>query len=490
MQRPNKAEMNLTGLLRVLFRWKRAGGAAFGILLAASVLTALFKPLKYESQVILEHKPIRITPQIDKQQDNEFDVYRLTSESQSSVALMKSRYMMERWLGAVGLRPANARDKEQALKRLYHSLTVEPISYTDLFIVKVRARSPEEAARRAGLLSAAFAQWDEEQNRQEAQNLTTLLQSRAEQVNRQLGDQWARLKRQKGSQLLSLSGISGAKQLELSIDSQSKLYDILTVELEEAERLLHSDLSPRVRVVAPPSIPGEPVLSRAQLFLLGGSASVLAALALIFLLEWLDPSIRRSQDIIREIPSGSVLAIPPLESSRFIRESTVYLGPLSEAIAEMVQARGSAVVQFASPSEGDGKTAISTSLAQMLSSNFKICLIRRVGAKAPASHSPTVTSGDYKVLDVDRAEPLARHLEALKQNYNLVLIDTDNGLPSLPGSGLVPEAEMACVLVSAGRTSRHAFGAFRQQLQRLPDQRLVFILNRYEDPLPRWLQSR
>src|SRR4051812_44578481 len=191
---PSQNNITLTGLARVLFRWKQTGVYTFYACLALTLLTAIVRHPRYESQVVLERKPTRVTPVIGKQDDERFDVYRLTSESQWSVALLKSRFIMERWLEAVGLPAKTPQEKERSLSGLARSLTVQPISYTDLFMVKVRALSPEEANRRAALLVDVFAKWDLEQNRQRAQELVGLLQSRIKQVSQDLSEEWARLK--------------------------------------------------------------------------------------------------------------------------------------------------------------------------------------------------------------------------------------------------------------------------------------------------------
>jgi hypothetical protein len=488
MPSPNN-NLNWIGLARVLFRWKRTGLAIFYTCLALTVLAAIFRSPRYESQVVLERKPTRVTPVIAKSEDERFDVYRLTSESQWSVALLKSRFIMERWLAAVGLPAENPQQKEDALRRLAHSLTVQPISYTDLFMVKVRALTPEEANRRAGLLVDVFAKWDLEQNRTRAQELVGLLQSRIKQVNQDLSDEWAKLKALKATQTLSLSGSSAARQLELDINSKGKLYDMLTTELEEADRQLNSDQLPRSRPLSAPSFPGSPLLSRFQLFVLGLCMSLLAALAAMFLQEWQDPSIRRSQDIVREVPRGSVVTVPALPEGRFALESASYLAPVSDAVSKLVRDRGSAVVQFASPGDGDGKSTFSASLARQLAAHHKVCLVHR--SRTPVADRDRIkSSGDYGVVDIDMSEPLADRLQQLKSQYDLVLIDTDSAPDMPPGSNLAPEAQMACVLVSAGRTTRQFFHAFRSQLQRrVPEQQLVFILNRYEDPLPPWFQQ-
>jgi uncharacterized protein involved in exopolysaccharide biosynthesis len=484
--------MNLTGLLRIAFRWKKAGLLAFFSLLGLGLALAWGMPLLYESEAILERKPIKITPVVSKQDDEEFDVYRLTSESQRNVALLKSHYIMEQWLDAIGLKPDSPRQKEHDIAKLVHSLTVQPVSYTDLLTVKVRAFSPEEARQRAGLLIDRFTQWDLEQNRQQTLQQTQLLQKRLEDVNHVLSTEWARLKSQKADLSLSLSGSSAAKQLEVALNAEGKLYDLLTTELEEAERQLESGQMERTRIIAMPSLPGKPVLSRGLRSVLAFFLSLFGALGFIFFLEWQDPTIRRTQDIVREVPSYPVLAIPILQDDREA-QSAPYLGLLADAIGEHVRSKESTVVQFVSASDNEDKTFLCRSLAMLLAGDFHLCLVHqatllRAQEKSPVP-LPPVGGKDIHAIRVSVAEPLSKHLAALKKLFNLFLLNTDSVQDIAPGSNLVQEADLICILVTAGQTSRYYLRALRSHLARFPQDNLLFILDRYTDPLPRWLQA-
>ena len=463
----------------------------FGALVTVGLLIAWRTPLQYESQAILERKPPKITPVVSKQDDETFDVYRLTSESQRSVTLFKSRPMMEAWLDAIGLKPATPRQRERELAKLAHSLTVQPVSYTDLFIVKVRATSPQEAQRRTTLLIDKFAAWDLEHNRQEMADLNRLLQDRMKTLNQTLGGSWSRLKAQKAGQALSLSGSSDAQQMQVKLTAEGKLYDMLTTELEETERQLQSDELSRTQRLADPSLPGKPVLSRLLRTVLAVCVGILGAFACVFFLEWQDPMIRRMQDIAREIPSYPVLAIPPLQRSTD-DHSGGYLGPLADAVAEHVRAKKSMVIQFISPSDGEDKTAVCHNLARVLENDFNICLIHQAPSFAVAKEPavvPQERGNGIHALEVNTAEPLTKHLAPLKNLFNLFLLNTDNLKDMAPGSNLAQEADLICILMTAGQTSRYFLRALRHHLQRFPHQHMVFILNRYVDPLPSWLRS-
>src|SRR4051812_25581143 len=115
MWRQNNA-IDLSGLLKVLHRRKTAGRRAFVALAVIGMAGALIRSPRYESQVILERKPTHVTPVLGKQEDERFDIYRLTSESQWSVALIKSRFILEKWMEAIGIQPHSASNKEDELR--------------------------------------------------------------------------------------------------------------------------------------------------------------------------------------------------------------------------------------------------------------------------------------------------------------------------------------------------------------------------------------
>jgi uncharacterized protein involved in exopolysaccharide biosynthesis len=278
--------MTLKELAILFYQWRRIGFRVFVSGLVIGGLWVALRPLTYESQAILERKPPKLAPQLDAQEKSEFDVYRLTSESQRCVALMKSHYLLERWYEALGLPAKTAKQKEKGMKPLQDSLTVQPVSYTDLFMVKVRAHSPEEAEHRAAVLIDSFSRWDLEQDRQEAQQLVNLLNARLAELTRELVQGRARLQSQKSSLSLSLAGSATARQLEADITAKTSLYDQLTTELEGAQRALSNDAVPRTRVLAPPSTPGTPIFSRKGKGVIVVCLSLLMAGLAMWFLEW------------------------------------------------------------------------------------------------------------------------------------------------------------------------------------------------------------
>jgi hypothetical protein len=227
----------------------------------------------------------------------------------------------------------------------------------------------------------------------------------------------------------------------VNVAAQGKLYDMLTTELEEVERQIQNGQISRTRILTPPTLPGKPALSYARRILLALCASALSSIGFIFFLEWQDPTIRRTQDIVREIPSYPVLTIPAHPDGSLAPELAPYLSLAADVIGKHARAQGSALIQFVSASDAEGQTTLYRSLAHAL-------------------------SGDFQIL----------------------LTDHSLGIAPLDGT-LTQTIKLTCILVTAGRTSRYFLRALRNSLQRFPNQNFLFILNHYEDPLPAWIRS-
>jgi|GEM_PF-3336393 len=485
----NNSPITVTGLVRILFRRRRAAVITFLVSLLAGLALAWLKPLSYESQAILERKPAKISPQLSPREGEEFDVYRLTSESQRSVALLKSRYLLTQWFDALGLPSTSPEDKEHEMNRLRSTLSVQPVSYTDLLTIKVRAPSPEKAQARNQTLIQLFSNWDVDQDRHEAGQLVTLLQQRMQRLSQEINQARNRLQAQKAALSLSLIGSAATRQLDAEISAKVNLQDNLLSELESAERSVRNDVDPRTRVLAPPTRPGSPVHSRGLMCALAVLLSVMLSVGWTAILEWLDPTVRRMQEIARRAPQIPVIVVPELPKGALMNGSAGYLNPLIGAVSEAATRKRPVIVQIASGADGDGKTTFSAALARALSAAFTVCVVHR--SSTMEKENPTFTLGTRTLAYVSTlpTELIEPQLSALRERYDVIILDT-NALPqSAPGSWLLRQADITCWLISAGRTSRFMINTLVHNLSSAPEQRTFFVLNRFKDPLPAWFQS-
>jgi len=485
--------MTLTGLLRILFRWKKVGLVTFAVIFILGGIVAILIPLKYEAQITIERKPVMISVE---PLDREFDLTRLTSETQRNISLLKSRFMMEKWLAGLGISLADEKEKEKELKKLESSLTVKPVNFTDMIVIRVKDNSPLEARKGVISLTELFTDWDKEQARQQAEKIIVLLRTRMEKVKENLVRQRADSHRYKLNQSLRLSGSIAESSVETEISSKEKLYDYLTRELEEAERRVDEKALQRIGIVAEPSVSTKPIQPRSLYWALAFSVSVLMALFLIFICEWQIPVVNRAGDIFHEIPSPTVAIIPKLSGPRpSFEELKGSLGPLIEAMAETFRLKNSLVVQVASPAVGDGKTTLCEALARVARSfNAKTCILNvsppKVGTAAgPFLSLAGASKEDFAVVSLAPEVHLEAQIRKLKESYNAIFLDVDLAPGSLMGSNFVADVDITGIVVSAGRTSRKLLGIVEQQLKRFSYQKVFYILNRACDPLPSWLRS-
>jgi len=256
MSRRNNSTLTLTAMTRILLRRRRAALVSLACLLPGTLVVAALWPLRYEAQLVVERRVSKVSPEPHMQ---EFDMTRLTSDTQRNVTLLKSRFMMDRWLTADGQGDLKDMARERALKKLRRALSVQPVNFTDLTVLKVRAASPERAEQLASELGQVYADWDTDQDRLQATEMIRLLDSRITQVKEELIALRQQLKKYKTTGLVSLVGSDAVAGTETELIAKEKLYDSLTAELDQAQREIQPESLRRVRLVNPPIASRKPV---------------------------------------------------------------------------------------------------------------------------------------------------------------------------------------------------------------------------------------
>jgi hypothetical protein len=296
-------------------------------------------------------------------------------------------------------------------------------------------------------------------------------------VKRELADARQELKELKRRQALSLSGSQAERQVETDIAAKEGLYDTLTQELEEADRRVDSERLKRTRIVAPPVAPEKPVRSRKLLIGSALTAALLLAALLVLFLEWQDPALHRLAEVARALPEWPILVIPEAaanqEVGELVRRSLV---PVKEALLQILEKRGSAVVQIAGPAAGGGKTIVLEALASDLSPRWRSEIV---------SQNSTAAAG----LRPEAGRSLEKQVAEWRQNAPLLFVALDSGFSGLPGAAWLAGADMTLVLLAAGRDSQSSLAFARNTLKAAPpEQKIFLLLNRFQDPLPAWFR--
>ncbi len=484
--------MSLTGLLRIFFRWKQIGTRVFlGSLLVGMVLAWII-PLRYEARITVERKPAKMTNTVISQ---EFDVTRLTSENQRILALLKSRFLMLQWLDALGEGVAAPQQLDKKCAQLAHSLTVKPVNFTDLYVLKVEAKTFAEAQRRADALVSVFDRWDSTQVQQESQSLILLLKKRLTTIRTELQQERAQIREQKLSRTLNLSGSVSETTLEADLSAKQRLYDKMLEELEHAEREMDPNYLHRVRVAIPATPSHKPVRSRGIYILTALLTSGFLAMATCFLMEWHTARIHRAGDIYQIAGSHPVMTFPKASnglSSSVPWPSLFY--PLVEAMEHVIRAQGSVVVQVVCPHPGDAQAVFCRRFSQSTAQqNWPACMLSIDSPdKSMADEEPIAyfreapKPASHRLLQVSA---LSDTLTTLKLSHRAIFLDILLPPHEVPGNNLSETADLFCVIVESTKTTQDQVRLLVRQLERFPRKPFLFLLNQWNDPLPTHLRA-
>jgi hypothetical protein len=462
--------MTLTGLLRIAFRWKRLAAAVFVMSFLIGVGIASFRRLTYEAEVTIRKEPskISVTPLVP-----EFDVTRFTSENERTITMLRSRFLMLQWLGALGLPAMNPARIDHEVRRLEKSLIVKPVNFTDLYYIKVQGDTPEMAKQRIEVLTHLFEAWDTLEAEKETHQLTGLLKKRLEGVRNDLEQEREELKQFKSEGILHLSGSLAESEIQTEIGAKHKLFDGLIEELDKSERQM-GDSDHRVKIIIPITVSGTPVHSRAFYLLMALMSAVLLTFLAVFFTEWQSPRIFRAGDVSRTVTSYPVFTLPRMKSVSAERAQGSFV-PLLESMNSIIVSQGFVVVQVISPANGDGKTTVCQWLEQYSRANGWSPAIVPI----PSDGSTRLEASALTFVD---------RLEKQKQSCNAILIDSESNSHAMPGSNLLQAADIHCVVLRSGQTSKHILTLLGQQLRQNSKQKSFFALNQYEDPLPACLR--
>jgi hypothetical protein len=395
--------------------------------------------------------------------------------------------MRERWLEAIGITYRNASEREVLLKRLYRSLAVQPINYTDLFVLRVRANIPQEANREATLLANLFIQWDKEQVQRRTERLARILESRLAEIRRSLDQTRRRLRNYDRAASLSLSGSAEEKGLETDAHAGTGLYNELITEQDAIRRQLNSESLQRSDLLAPESMPGTPVYSRLQLLAVALTGALFVTFGVVMLIESQDEKIYRVGDLCRVISPARVIRVPNLDLRSMPDAVAVYLDPIVEAIEDLTKTKSTIVVQVVSPGDGHGKTTVSKALAKKLEGDYKTCILPRFRGQA-SPETEVNRNGDAFSKCSSNVSTLVRNsLVPLETNYQICIVDRESSPGAVMGTFLSPVADISCIVLASGLASFHSLEAYEPRLREPSEQKIYFVLNRYSEVLPSWI---
>ncbi|OGS17564.1 MAG: hypothetical protein A2219_01290 [Elusimicrobia bacterium RIFOXYA2_FULL_50_26] len=484
----NNFNLTLDGLLRIMFRWQKIAWIVLILSLTVNMYIALSIPLKYESEVIIQRKQVRFSSSVE---DKEFDITRLTSEIQRTVTLLKSRFMIEKWNDALKMTSSDPDINEKNISKLRNSLAVKPVNFTDFFVIKVKTPDPRESERKADVLAKVYISWDLDQSRQQAQQMISLLSNRMKLIRKDLSELRGKQKLYKRGEVLNLSGSVAVEEMQASLQAKEKLYDTLTFEMEQAERQLEGDKLRQIHIIATPTVSLKPIIPRSKLILIAIVLSLILMFQSIIFMEWQDPSVRRIGDIYGLSNTDNVITIPRLGKIEYWeKDYAAFFTPVLSSILSTMESKGFCLVHILSPAHGDGKTAIGSLLAKTVALSNKSCCLINLDVKKTVDLSNKIleSSGvSYFQMEPDKQE-FEKVIGQLRRTYQAVFLDIASHHGGYFCNNHERQADITCLIVKAGKTSRNLLKTSIMRLSSNTNQKLTYILNYYEEPIPKWLR--
>lgn len=479
---PRKTELTRIGLARLIFRrWPL--GLLVGAVSAGGAFALLARsPHRYVSEILIEKRAPRLTT---SDPANEFDMTRLTSEIQRTVTLLKSSFMMDRWMDALGDQPKDLAEREKTRAALLSSLTVKPVNFTTIFSIRTAGISPEQAKQRVTTLVQVFSTMVVERQQAEASRVIEDLSKRLDRIELSMKKTRTTMKRSDIKNPLDLAGSTAQRAEESHLDSDERLRSQLIREINETTPSLHLNRDEVVRLLADPVVSRAPLSVPARQRGVALGVGLLCALASLLLLDWTNPLIWRAGDVFPFVGEASIIPFPKVrQPEKDLERHALLLDPVGRDLSEALRFHGKAVVQIVSASDGDGKTTFANLLAHLLKNTETAYRTEwTVGSKKPLSTKGERMTSEAVSLPLSAEDPLP----TLLKTHRLLIVDTNVTAPALPWNSLLKESDVLCVVLSAGRTRRAWLQTIASHLNVGPSTKIYFILNYYKDPLPtRW----
>ena len=444
----------------------------------------------------------------------------LTSQrlAATSVEQLRSRIVLEQVIGDLGL--------PYAVKDLTANLSVQAVRDTNLIRIAVEDASPALAQTITNEIAKVFIE------------KTTLSQQagfRAAQddLERQIAD--VRKKIDETQKMLApLGNPSDAKILaapefvrtdqmryQLELSTLQGQYGVLLKSLQDY-RLAASRYTDPVSVFAPADLNNEPVRPRTSTnTLIGLAVGTLLSLGVAFLIEYLDDSLKSSDDVTRVLELGTLGLVPRFPKGS--RNPLVTLdsprSPHAEAYRNL---RGNLQFSFAigsaatmvvtSAGPGEGKSTTTANLAIAMAEVGKRVLLIDADLRRPTQHhifdlpaepgltnlflgeqtfdqviQPTATPGLHLItsgrLPPNPAELIGfewmdHFIASAQEHYDIVLFDTPPILLVADALLLASKTKHLLWIISAGETRPDALRRAKQAIAQVDAKIMGVVLNR------------
>ena len=494
MSRPTDREMTLRDYARVVSRrkWLVAAGV-FTTVTAAVAMSVLQKPV-YEASAQMLVKTRASETVFGNGNISLGDPKRAV---QTEIKVLESQIVSQRVQQILGL------DEEPP------DVSGSTDGATDVVTVKVRSGNPTTARVVADAYVEAYIEIKREQAVGTLVSAGAELQKKITELQQQIDDIDAQLEAEGEDDDL-------ADQRQILFDQQT-LFEQRLDQLQ-VDAALATGGAQAVRQAEQPADPVEPTPMRtAALALVVG---LLLGLGAAFLVDYLDDTVRNSEDLEAITGGLPVLAVVPVDPPPDARPIAIsrrtdfaveaYRG-LRTSVQFISIDSGTRVVQVTSPMSGDGKTTTAANLAVVFAQAGLRTVLVDADLRMPRIHEMFSLPGDYGLVDVLLGEPLELAVCKLHDNfevlpagrpprnpsemlgsrvfrnlvkelaaaYQIVIIDSAPVLPVSDSVTLSTCVQGVLLVTYSGRTSNHQVEEALSRLSQVQAPVLGTVLNRF-----------
>ena len=404
MNNTTHEDLDLSEIINIIFKrfWLIVGLAVIG-LVAAVLMNTFMRPMYQATALLMINK--EDAGKIDSSSYGSFiseeDYYR------TQYQLLESRSLLEQVYKQLDLGQYEQFAQPGGIGKLHNALTISPIARSRLVNVSARAYDPQLATEVANALVNVFVQENISNRISMGQDVIRALESSEKSPQEQellnsmpqvVNSDFIKTLKQQAAVLESQRAQMAAKYTDKHPELISITSQLQTVNAQisrETRRLVQSikiELSGQfsgnnIRVVDPAIVPSRPVRPRKMLNLaIGLVGGAVLGLLLVFGLEFLDQSVKSSEDLEAKLKLAFLGFVPyeknkkrELEYASLLKEGNSLLAENVRNIRTMLgfalADEPNAPILITSPLQGEGKSHFSANLAVALAQAGKKVLL-------------------------------------------------------------------------------------------------------------------
>ena len=383
------------------------------------------------------------------------------------------------------------------------SVSASVVTGTQLLRVTVRDSEPRRAAQIADAVAEEFSRVISERSTQLSSASREALQTQLDSAQEQITDVTAQIDQLETSATADTPDVqTQLSSLRVTLSQAQVVYGDLLSQQQEMD-LAEAALQSRVTVWEQARVPGVPYEPRTMLYtLLAVVAGLIVAIASIFLLEYLDNTIKNEQDIL------DLAGVPMLAEVRVVpkllqgRDQLYVLNRPASAASEAIRllrtnlefasaSKEVSVLLVSSAGPSEGKSTVTANLAAAMAGAGLVTVVIDGDLRRPTQHgifdlpndrgltsllthpnqpwswaAAEVIPGRLFVIpsgpqppnpsDLLSTERMRRLLEDLRSTVDLVIVDSPPLLAAADALVLAPHTDGVVLLSRVGQTRRDA----------------------------------